>query len=86
MPPEDLRFETRLFLYGRPAASEDAVAIVHHFARKGVRVNADEVTAALIFLEGLNPPQVKRHNNALGGGVPRWQITSAGTLAHERGE
>lgn len=86
MPPEDLRFEVRLFLYGRPLASEEAVGIVHHLSRKGLRANVDEVTASLVFLEGMNPAQVKRHQNPLGGGVPRWQITSAGVLAHERGE
>lgn len=86
MPPEDLRFEVRLFLYGRPAASEEAVAIKHHLTRKGLRADEEQVAAALVFLEGLPEPQVKRHANPLGGGVPRWQITSAGVLAHERGE
>ena len=85
MNAEDLRFEARAFLAARPTASLSAVEIRHGLARKGHDTGLDELTAALIFLEGLSAPQTKRHKNPLGGSIA-WQITSAGVLAHERNE
>lgn len=86
MTLEDLRFEVRSHLYSRPTASEQAAQICNHLRRRGHEVTADAVTAALVFLEGLTPAQVQRRHGSLGGGVPFWQITSAGILAHERNE
>ena len=85
MNAEDLRFEARDFLAARPTAALSAVEIRHGLARKGHDTGLDELTAALIFLEGLSAPQTKRHMNPLGGSIA-WQITSAGVLAHERNE
>lgn len=86
MSPEDLRFEVRSHLYSRPTASEQAPQIRNHLRRRGHEVSDDSITAALVFLEGLNPPQVQRRHSPLGGSLPYWQITSAGILAHERNE
>ncbi|MES2596377.1 MAG: hypothetical protein V4662_13615 [Verrucomicrobiota bacterium] len=86
MTPEDLRLETRTYLYARPLASLNADEIAHGLGRKGYRVTREQVVEALHFLEGLQPTQVMRHRNPLGGNSPNWQITSAGSLAHERNE
>lgn len=85
MTAEDLRFEVRRHLYGRPTAALDVAAIQHGLRRSGIESAAEEITAALTFLAGLNPPQVVGAPSSLGG-TKRWQITSAGTLAYERNE
>lgn len=86
MPPEELRFEVRLFLYGRPLASEEATRIVHHLAPKSVGVTEADILAALTYLQGMEPAQVKSYPNPMGGPRKRWQITTAGVRAHEAGE
>lgn len=85
MTSEDTRYETRAYLASRPTASLAVTDIRHGLARKGYDSTDDLLTAALVFLEGLTPPQVKRHPSPLGASCT-WQITSAGTLAHERNE
>lgn len=85
MNPEDLRFETRRFLHGRPTVASDVTTIRHGLARWGVAATDHEVGAACMFLAGLNPPQAQAHKASLGSSQS-WQITSAGVLAHERGE
>jgi hypothetical protein len=85
MTSEDLRFEARAYLAVRPTAALSAVEIRHGLARKGHETGIDELTAALVFLEGFNPPQIRRHLNPLGGSSS-WQITTAGVLSHERNE
>lgn len=85
MPPEDLRYEVRRYLYGRPTAAVDAATISHGLARWGHQVTAAEVTAAATFLAGLPEPQARAVRASLGS-TTSWQITSAGILAHERNE
>jgi hypothetical protein len=85
MTNEDTRYEVRSYLASRPTASLAVTDIRHGLARKGYNTSDDSLTAALVFLEGLNPPQTKRHPSPLGASST-WQITSAGTLAHERNE
>lgn len=82
MPPEEIRFEVRRHLYARPTASLDIDSIVHGLRRKGLDADKHEVGAALVFLEGLNPPQVAALPGELGP-TKRYQITSAGVLAYE---
>lgn len=86
MPPEEVRYEVRAHLYTRPQASEQVPQIRRHLARRGIDLSDDAVSAALVFLEGLEPAQVSRRHNPMGGSLPFWQITSAGVLAHERNE
>lgn len=83
MSPEDIRFEVRRFLYGRPSASLDLAAIRHGMARQGYDIPESDLAAALLFLMGLTPAQVMGLTQELGGSK-RYQITSAGVLAYER--
>lgn len=85
MTPEDHRYEVRRFLYSRPTIASDASTIRHGLARWGVPLTEQEITAAALFLAGLNPPQVQIHKAALGSSQT-FQITSAGQLAYERNE
>lgn len=85
MTPEDIRFEVRRHLYGRPTANVDVDTLQHGLRRSGVEADKPEITAALVFLSGLTPPQVVGAPSSLGGTM-RWQITSAGILAYERNQ
>lgn len=85
MTPEDARYEVRRFLYSVCTTAPDANRIKHGLNRWGVELTTDEITAACIFLAGLNPPQVQIHKASLGSSQ-RFQITSDGQLAYERNE
>lgn len=85
MTPEDLRFEVRRYLYGRPTAAVDVDTVQHGLRRSGVEADKPDITAALTFLSGLTPPQVAGAPSAMGGTM-RWQITTAGVLAYERNQ
>lgn len=82
---EDLRFEARRFLYGRPTAALDLAAIQHGLKRSGIEATNEELEAALTMLAGLQPAQVTCLPSPLGGSL-RWQITSQGVLAYERNQ
>lgn len=82
---EDIRYEVRRFLAGRPTVATDATTIRHGLARWGVAATDDEITAACIFLNGLVPPQAQLMRSSLGSSMS-WQITSSGLLAHERND
>lgn len=83
LPPEDIRFEVRRFLYGRPTASMTLDIIRHGLSRQGVHIDDSALEAALAFLMGLTPAQVMGQVQELGASK-RYQITSAGILAYER--
>lgn len=86
MTQEDLRYEIRALLANRPTASLTRDEIRHRLMRDGKgEASHDEVSAACVFLEGMNPPQVKSAVVSLGS-TTRWQITTPGMLAHERNE
>jgi hypothetical protein len=59
--------------------------IIHGLRTKGIGADAQTIEAELTYWTGLEPPQVKlvRQAHAIGRA---WQITSAGRLAHDRGE
>ena len=82
---EDCRREVRAWLANRPTIA----AYVQQIAR-GLRHghnrsdwSPDEVASALAFLTGAQPPQAVEIENGMGS-TRFYQITSAGTLAHER--
>lgn len=83
---EECRREVRRFLAER-------AAVAHHPATIRRALNAghqadwtdDEVETAAIFLLNLTPPQVIARHDHLGA-TAYYQATSAGVLAHERGE
>lgn len=85
MDAEELRYELRRWLCGRPNAAMPATAIVAGLRLWGHEAKADEVEAAAGFLAGLSPAQVTITRAALGS-TRHYQITSAGILAHERNE
>jgi hypothetical protein len=85
MSPEDLRYEIRRFLAGRPTVAADLTTIRHGLARWGVNATEAEIQAACMFLAGLDPAQAQQHRAALGSSLS-YQITSAGLLAYERNE
>lgn len=85
MSPEDLRYEVRRFLAGRPTVAADLSTIRHGLARWGVNATDAEIQAACMFLAGLEPAQAVQHRAALGSSLS-YQITSAGQLAFERNE
>lgn len=85
MNAEDLRFEVRRWLAGRPTVASDVTTIRHGLARWGVGASEQEIKEACAFLAGLEPAQAQIRTSSLGSSQS-WQITSAGTLAHERGE
>jgi len=80
----DLRFEVRRHLASRPPASFSLEEIVHGLARKTIEVSKEHVLDALVYLSGLNPPQVKTPASSVN--AVRYQITSAGVVAHENNE
>lgn len=85
MSPEDLRYEVRRFLAGRPTVAADLSTIRHGLARWGVTATEAEIQAACVFLAGLTPAQAEQHRASLGSSLS-YQITAAGTLAYERNE
>lgn len=86
MTQEDLRYEIRAQLAARPTASYTRDEIRHRLSREGKGdATPDEIAGACLFLEGMNPPQVKSTMATLGN-TTRWQITTPGILAHERNE
>lgn len=82
---EDIRYEVRRFLAGRPTVASDVTTIRHGIARWGVQATEHEIGAACMFLAGLVPAQAQSHVASLGSSQS-WQITTAGVLAYERGE
>jgi hypothetical protein len=85
MSPEDLRYEVRRFLAGRPTVAADLSTLRHGLARWGVTATDAEIQAACMFLAGLTPAQAQQHYASLGSSLS-YQITAAGILAYERNE
>lgn len=79
---EDCRRAVRAYLAERPVVALRVEAIVRGLRDLG-EFDPDEVRDALHFLSGLSNAQVKAAPNTLGASMA-WQITSEGTLAHER--
>lgn len=79
---EECRFAVRSHLAARPGIAQKAETI-----RAGINLEHDftlrEVGDALEFLRSLNPPQVLAETAPLGA-TQYYEITAAGTLAHER--
>ena len=82
---EELRYEVRRYLYARPGAAMSADAIRHGLSLWGHKYEVSHVTNAAAFLAGLDPAEVKVIPASLGA-TPHYQITSAGSLAHERSQ
>lgn len=83
---EECRREVRRFLAER-------AAVAHHPAtiRRGLNAGhqadwtEEEIELAAIFLSNLAPAQLRAVRDTVGATV-YWQATSAGVLAHERGD
>lgn len=81
MTPDDTRFEVRRHLAERSTASLDLDSIYHGMRRKGLDADKPGIEAALVFLMGLNPPQVSMPPSSVN--AKRYMITSAGVVAFE---
>lgn len=81
---EDCRREVRARLAERPYTAEHA-----HQLQRGLKFTRrsdwvlEEIESALAFLTATDPQQVKRLQNGMGATL-YYQITAAGTLAHEQ--
>lgn len=82
---EELRYAVRRYLAARPLAACTLEMIVHGLRRTGLTAQPKEVEAQLAYWTGTEPPQLKCHV-VKHGSSKSWQITSAGTVADERGE
>lgn len=81
---EECRQAVRAYLANRPVVAMRVAAITRGLRDEGA-FSEDEVEQALAFLASLSPPQVAARSAPLGASQS-WQITAAGTLAHERNE
>lgn len=79
---EEIRLAVRTYLVDRPAVAPTAAAI-HRGIQRDTGATLPEVEAACIFLVGLQQVAVLRMPLGASRG---YQITSAGIIAHERGE
>ena len=79
---EETRLAVRAHLVARPMVAPTAAAI-HRGIARDTGATLPEVEAALLFLVSLG--QVSAVTMPLGA-TKGYQITAAGTLAHERGE
>ena len=82
---DELRFALRRYLAARPTAACTLDMIVHGLRTKGVGASAHSMEEELAYWEGTEPPQVKLIKLPHSA-TKAWQITSAGRLAHDRGE
>lgn len=82
---DELRFALRRYLAARPTAAVTLDMIIHALRTKGIGADAQSMEEELTYWTDTDPPQVKlvRPPHAIG---KAWQITSAGRLAHDRGE
>jgi hypothetical protein len=84
-----VRQAVRRYLAERPVAAFTAPAITGFLMGRqyvDFPIGVGDVADALTLLAGMNPPQVKKVFASKLATVENWQITSDGTLAHERGE
>lgn len=82
MRREEARRKVRGYLAERPAVALRAMQIVRGLnAGDANDFTEEEVLVALVFLHGIG--QLARIADTLGS-TPHWQITTDGTLAHER--
>lgn len=84
-----LRQAVRRYLAERPVAAFTAQAIAGFLMSRqyvDFGIGVGDVIEALTMLAGLAPAQVKKVFASKLATVENWQITSDGTLAHERGE
>jgi hypothetical protein len=82
---DELRFALRRYLAARPAAACTLEMIAHDLRRKGVGADSQTMAEELTYWINTEPPQVKQVNLPHSA-FKAWQITSAGRLAHDRGE
>lgn len=80
---EEARREARRYLANRPGLAFAADAVRRSVNHDGFDFTGEEIADALTFLVGLD--QAETMPNPLGA-TRYYRITSAGTLAHERGE
>jgi hypothetical protein len=82
---DELRFALRRYLAARPTAACTLEMISHDLRRKGVGADSQTMEEELAYWEGTEPAQVKKLKLPHSA-FDAWQITSAGRLAHDRGE
>lgn len=82
---EEIRHAVRRYLVGRPRAACSMDMIQHGLRIKGVEASEAVIEDELSYWMGLQPPQVQLIRPAHGS-AKTWQITSAGRVAHDRGE
>lgn len=82
---EEIRHAVRRYLASRPSAACSMDMIQHGLRLKGLDASESAIEDELTYWIGLDPAQVQlvrpKH-----GSAKTWQITSAGRVAHDRGE
>jgi hypothetical protein len=66
-------------------SAEDLVERLQRSNKLDFRPEAEEIVAAIAFLENFKPEPLVHHDRAQLGRTLYYQATSAGVLAHERG-
>ena len=78
---EEARMEVRTWLHARSAVSSTAKAIRRGVNNEGFSFKPEEIDEALVFLVSAKQVEITPNDD---GATLYYQITAAGTLAHER--
>jgi hypothetical protein len=80
---EECRREVRRYLAERSALALPSAAIRRKLQTEGSHYCIEDIEAALDFLAGIEPAQVRVEHDSLGA-TKYYKATSAGVIAHER--